>query len=91
MKKTESQYLPNQFSALASVRARIEHDFALLQELHPDVFRLALNEAEAIAWDTEFPQLVFPTLAVEKVKGVAKWHAHQRSIRRTDQFLALAA
>ena len=30
------------------------------------MLRLALNEAEALAWQTEYPHLVFPTLATEK-------------------------
>ncbi len=46
------------------------------------LLRLALNEAEALAWDTTVPHLVFPTLALEKVQAVADWTAHQRSVRR---------
>jgi len=32
-------------------------------EAHEHLLRLALNEAEAIAWETDFPHLVFPLLA----------------------------
>ena len=49
---------------------------------HEHLLRLALNEAEAIAWETEFPHLVFPMLAMEKAQAVAAWHARQRSMRR---------
>ena len=45
--------------------------------------RLALNEAEAIAWQTEYPHLVFPTLAKEKVEAVFAWQARAQSIQRT--------
>jgi hypothetical protein len=44
---------------------------------------LALNEAEALAWQSGVPQLVFLTLAREKAEAVAGWHARQQSLRRT--------
>lgn len=44
--------------------------------------RLALNEAEALAWETMHPQLFFPALAAEKVQAVAAWDARQRALRR---------
>jgi hypothetical protein len=42
------------------------------------LLRLAVNEAEALAFQTLYPQLVFPTLAVEKVQGAARWSDRQR-------------
>src|SRR6266705_6408538 len=54
------------------------------------LLQLALNEAEALAWETEFPHLVFPVLATEKAEAVAAWEARQRSIRRTGSTHALA-
>src|SRR4030095_5327532 len=56
-------------AAVANVRANIEREFSALLEEQPHVLRLALNEAEAVAWQTGFPQLVFPTLAMEKARG----------------------
>ena len=53
------------------------------------LLQLALNEAEALAWQTEFPHLVFPVLATEKAAAVAAWEARQRSIRRTGSARAL--
>ncbi|MBI3854038.1 MAG: hypothetical protein HY298_27750 [Verrucomicrobia bacterium] len=53
--------------------------------------RLALNEAEALAWQTMYPNLVFPTLAMEKVQGLAVWNAHQQSVRQTNRPSAFAA
>jgi hypothetical protein len=53
--------------------------------------RLALNEAEAAAWQTEYPHLVFPALATEKIRAVAAWNAHQRSVRQSRLNIALAA
>ncbi|SRR6266496_5915936 len=54
------------------------------------LLQLALNEAEALAWETEFPHLVFPVLATEKAEAVAAWENRQRSLRRTGSARALA-
>ena len=51
-------------------------------KVQEQLLKLALNEAEALAWQTSYPQLVFPNLAVEKVRGVAAWNNHQRSLIR---------
>jgi hypothetical protein len=53
--------------------------------------RLALNEAEAAAFQTEYPHLFFPTLAMEKIQEVADWNAHQQSVRQTRPEIALVA
>jgi hypothetical protein len=47
------------------------------------ILKLALNEAEALAWQTVYPHLLFPVLATEKIQAVASWNQHQQSIRRT--------
>lgn len=47
------------------------------------ILKLALNEAEALAWQTVYPHLLFPSLATEKIQAVASWNQHQQSIRRT--------
>src|SRR3954453_12052878 len=46
------------------------------------MMQLALTEAEALARQTGFPNLVFPTLAREKVESVAAWNRRQRALRR---------
>ena len=53
------------------------------------LLRLALNEAEALAWETTYPQLVFPTLATEKVQAVAAWSANQKAVRRSSPVFTL--
>jgi len=69
---------------------------AILSEFRQSVgadehlLQLALNEAEALAWQTEFPHLVFPDLAVEKAQAVAAWTARQNSMRPTASYPALA-
>lgn len=45
------------------------------------LFRLALNEAEALAWQTLYPQLVFPDLAMEKIRDASHWNERQRLLR----------
>jgi hypothetical protein len=60
-------------------------------EAHERMLQLALNEAEALAWQTAYPHLVFPTLALEKVQNLADWNRRQRSVRPTDPSFALAA
>ena len=53
------------------------------------LLRQALNEAEAVAWQTMYPYLVFSTLAEEKVQAVMAWDARQQSVRRTNPAFAL--
>jgi|GEM_PF-7064795 len=48
---------------------------------HEQALRLALNEAEALAWQTPFPQLVFQDLAEEKARAVQAWSIHQREVQ----------
>jgi protein-arginine kinase activator protein McsA len=47
---------------------------------HEHLLRLALNEAEALAWQTQYPQLVFQDLAEEKARDVVGWITHQRLV-----------
>ena len=42
--------------------------------------RLAVNEAEGLAWQTMYPQLVFPDLAMEKIQRMLQWSRRQRRI-----------
>ena len=73
---------PNTLDAIAKVRALIEREFLILRQREPRLLRQALNEAEAIAWQTGFPQLVFPSLALEKARAVATWENRQRTMRQ---------
>src|SRR5213592_1599845 len=73
---------PNILKAIANVRALVEREFSILSQREPRLLRQALNEAEAIAWQTGFPQLVFPSLALEKARAVATWERRQRTMRQ---------
>ncbi len=72
----------NTLDAVARVRALVEREFSILRQREPRLLRQALNEAEAIAWQTGFPQLVFPSLALEKARAVATWESRQRTMRQ---------
>ncbi len=48
---------------------------------HERLLRLALTEAEALAWQTPYPHLVFPDLALEKAQAALDWVRHQQRIR----------
>jgi len=54
------------------------------------MFRLALGEAEALAWQTEYPHLVFPALATEKVQAAAAWTTRQQFLRQKKSAHALS-
>jgi hypothetical protein len=77
-----SHFHRNTLDALAKVRVLVEREFSILLERQPQLLRQALNEAEAIAWQTGFPQLVFPSLALEKARAVATWERRQRTMRQ---------
>ena len=77
-----SQLRRKTLNAIAAARALVEREFSSLRQRQPRLLRQALNEAEAIAWQTGFPQLVFPSLALEKARAVASWENRQRTIWR---------
>ena len=58
---------------------------------HEHSLSLAIGEAEALAWQTDFPHLFFPDLAMEKVQVLADWEKRQGAImRRTTRTLQAA-
>src|SRR2546430_1187660 len=75
---------------IQNAKDQIIAEYSVTLGAHEHLLRLALNEAEALAWETEFPQLIFPTLAVEKADEVAAWHTRQRAIERGSRAEALA-
>ncbi|MBI4658566.1 MAG: hypothetical protein HY735_06905 [Verrucomicrobia bacterium] len=87
--RTQPEQIP--LEAVAAVRHDIERQFPVLSSRQPRSFRLALNEAEALAWQTPYPYLVFPLLALEKVRAIAAWHERQEALRRQGPVLAFPA
>ena len=89
MKKPKLQH--RAFAALARVRGDIERQYSSVKDQAPRIVHLTLNEAEAVAWDSGFPHLVFPLLAEEKLSKAAAWVNRQRSVREDSHIFALAA
>ena len=54
------------------------------------LFRLALGEAEALAWQTDYPELVFPLLATEKVQAAAAWNTRQQFLHQKKSLRTLS-
>jgi hypothetical protein len=69
----------------------IVNDFHETLDAHGNLFRLALNEAEALAWQTDYPHLFYPTLAMERVQAVVAWRGRQQSLHRQHSVFAEAA
>jgi hypothetical protein len=77
--------------SMKKVRSAILREFGVALDGNQKVLRLALNEAEAVAWQTPFPHLFFPELAQEKAAAVSLWAARQRLVSRATRTLRLAA
>jgi hypothetical protein len=69
----------------------LAEEYSHLLEANEHLFHLAVNEAEALAWETEYPHLVFPDLAAEKAEALAAWQNRQQALQQTGHVLALAA
>src|SRR4051812_34461156 len=67
---------------IEQAKANILAEFREELGTHKNLLRLAVNEAAALAWQTGYPHLVFPTLVAEKAQALAKWNIHQRSLKK---------
>ena len=76
---------------IAGVKEAIFAEYSRAFSAPERLVRLALNEAEAAAWQTNYPHLFFPNLATEKVRAVAAWNARQQSVRGNSPVIVLAA
>ena len=68
-------------SQISRAKERLLTEFKGTFQAQEHLLRLALNEAEALAWETDFPQLVFADLAVEKAQAIASWQRRQSQLR----------
>jgi hypothetical protein len=76
---------------IENAKNKILMEFRELLETHEHLLHLALNEAEALAWQTPYPHLVFADLAAEKAQAVAQWSVRQRLVRGTPAAIPLEA
>ena len=80
----------------AAQNARALFKEALLREFNAEsktdgrLLRLALTEAEALACQSGFPELIFPLLAIEKAQAVRAWSKRQAVISSINPSLAFA-
>jgi hypothetical protein len=68
---------------IREVKLSLQREFSDAVAGHEQLLRQALNEAEALAWQTPYPHLFFPALAQEKAQAVGRWAFRQRSVRQT--------
>jgi hypothetical protein len=76
------------WAQMESVKAQVVAEFRDRLDNHQRLLELAVNEAEAIAWQSGFPQLFFPTLATEKARAITNWHLRQQSLRSPSRLMA---
>lgn len=76
---------------IGSIRSGIEQKFSRSLAGHEGFLRSALTEAEALAWQTPYPHLLFPVLAEEKAAAVQAWAEHQREVYAREHIRAFAA
>jgi hypothetical protein len=55
------------------------------------IFKLALNEAEALACESGVPELVLVSLAEEKVRAAREWFARQQAVKKRSPEWQIAA
>jgi hypothetical protein len=73
------------------IKAAIRQEFAPAVGGYELLLSQALNEAEALAWQTSYPHLFFPDLAEEKASEVRHWASRQRAILGNMPSIAFAA
>ncbi len=63
--------------AWLGLKAALERPHVRADIAERKLIRAAIREAEAIAWQTPFPHLVFPELAREKIERARDWARRQ--------------
>jgi hypothetical protein len=74
----------NIFTRIARAKETFFNESYQALKAHKRLLRQALNEAEAVAWQTMYPHLVFPVLATEKIQAVIASNAKLQALRRTN-------
>ena len=82
LKSTCVTFCQNVVRQLQDAKTRFVSDYRSLVNGQEHALQLALNEAEALAWETDYPHLVFADLAAEKVAALVNWGQRQDAIQR---------
>lgn len=69
-------------SSLERVKEAIVVEATETLNISDRLLQLTLTESEALAWQTDYPHLLFPTLAREKVYALSAWQTRQRGVRQ---------
>ena len=80
-KQTCQAYCKKLLAQINNTKQQLFAEFKEAFGPEENVLRLALNEAEAIAWQTEYPHLLFPQLATEKAQAAAEWESKQTILK----------
>jgi hypothetical protein len=75
---------------VTTIKTGLVREFGTAIGGHSELLQSALNEAEALAWQTPYPHLLFPVLAHEKASAVNNWAARQRRVQRASREISLA-
>ncbi|MGV3773926.1 MAG: hypothetical protein ACO1QB_13570 [Verrucomicrobiales bacterium] len=82
IKLASSRFEDSFASYLAPLKNKLQAQLELeLPELPKHMLHLALNEAEALAWDSGFPQLTLALLAEEKATALLHWNLRQEFLK----------
>lgn len=73
---------------LETVKQEVFAEYQPVLGSNEPLLRLALIEADALARQTDYPELVFPLLAAEKARKAARWQFHQQFLLRSNDALA---
>jgi hypothetical protein len=73
------------------IRSSIEAGLPTRRSSRRHRLHLALNEAEALAWQSGYAVLVFPLLAEEKIAAVQQWEQRQQILWGDGVEMAFAA
>jgi hypothetical protein len=76
---------------LKQAKNNLVAEYHSLFERQEKLLTLALVEADALAWQTDYPHLVFPQLAMEKVQRAVDWRERQEMLLQQTSPYALAA
>jgi hypothetical protein len=67
---------------LDRTKAAVLNEFQQAFASDEHILKLAVNEAEALAWQSGYPQLVFADLAAEKAQALVLWNQRQKTLAR---------
>ena len=76
---------------VGQVKQALLDKYALVVNGQEGILQSALNEAEALAWQTPYPHLFFPVLAEEKLTAARRWVGRQELLRGSNWTRVLAA